>query len=185
MKQQVYYRQQSFDEMIDDEHLIEFENLLFNELLYNIKKVPFADIINKHLVYNTNFYGYIYSYSLHWLYTADRMDNNSGRIYSFRFPNPCNPDYYKSFITKYHPFFASIDQTRHRVKGWYKYTGKELPKMIGKYLNIVKITNKQNSHKTKILINNEYERLDIEFYFRSDSPERITITFEPGYPAVV
>ena len=64
------------------------------------------------------------------------------------------------------------------------YTGQELPKEIENYLNIAKVMNEQKPYKTKIFVNNIYERLDIEFHFQFGGIfERITITFEPGYPA--
>jgi hypothetical protein len=48
MGKHAYYRQQSVDDAMDadqqddDDHLTEFRNLIFNELLYNIKKMQFA-----------------------------------------------------------------------------------------------------------------------------------------------
>ncbi|CAF4459630.1 unnamed protein product [Rotaria sp. Silwood2] len=137
MGKQDYYRQQSYNDILyseyqndNDDHLIEFQILLFEELLCNIRKVPFADYINNCLL------------------------NDGAKFY-------------------------------HCIrKGWYQYIGKELPKTIENYLNVTTIMNEQISHQTKIFVNNEYERLDIEFYFRHDYPKRLTITFEPGYPAV-
>ncbi|CAF2726991.1 unnamed protein product [Rotaria sp. Silwood2] len=192
MGKQDYYRQQSYNDILyseyqndNDDHLIEFQILLFEELLCNIRKVPFADYINNCLLNDgAKFYHCIRSNSLDWLYTTDRKMINNDRIYSFRFANPCNPDYYGSFIVKKHPSFTPSKQYRHKLEGWYQYIGKELPKTIENYLNVTTIMNEQISHQTKIFVNNEYERLDIEFYFRHDYPKRLTITFEPGYPAV-
>jgi len=175
------------DQQDDDEHLIEFYNLLFKELLCNIKKVPFDYIINTDLTYDgAKDHPIIQSNSLDWLYTADRLNINNIIIYSFRFASPCHPDYYKSFITEYHPYFQLSKQTRHGLTGWYNYIGEELPKKIVSYLNIAKVINEQTSYKPKIFVNNKYERLDIEFYLRSgNSYQRLTITFEPGHPATL
>ena len=65
-------------------------------------------------------YGTIQSNSLNWLYTADRKKIKDKIIYSFRFASPCNPDYYKSFVTKHHPFFALSYQIRHDLEEWYE-----------------------------------------------------------------
>jgi hypothetical protein len=175
-----------FDQQDDDEHLIEFHNLLFNELLCNIKKVSFDDIINTRLTYDgAKIYLLIKSNSLDWLYTADRLNINNIIVYSFRFPSPCHPDYYKSFIAEYHPYFKLSKQNRHGLKGWCNYIGEELPKTIVSYLNIAKIIQEQTSYEPKIFVNNNYERLDIEFYLRSGNiRQRLTITFEPGCPAL-
>jgi hypothetical protein len=175
-----------FDQQDDDEHLIEFDNLLFKELLCNIKEVPFDYIINNQLINDgATFYDIIQSNSLDWLYTADRLYINNTRIYSFRFASPCHPDYYKSFTTEHHSHFELSKQNRHGLKGWYNYIGNELPKKIRSYLNIAKVIKEQNSYTPKIFVNNNYERLDIEFYLGSDdNHQRLTITFEPGYPAV-
>ncbi|CAF0859029.1 unnamed protein product [Rotaria sordida] len=192
MGKQDYYRQQSFNDVLDseqqndddDDYLKTFETLLFEELLWPIRKFNFTNIINNNLLYDdAKHYGLIESNSLKWLYTADRKMINNVRIYSFRFANSCNPDYYESFIITNHPFFAPTKQPRHGLEGWYKYTGKELPKTIENYLHVEKIMNEQVSHKTKIFVNNKYERLDIEFYFQHYYPKRLTITFESGYPA--
>lgn len=189
-----YYSQQSWDDALnayetdDDEHLVQFENLLFNELLCNVKEVPFDGIINTELIYDgAKVYHTIQTTinSLDWLYTADRLNTNGKTIYSFRFASPCHPDYYNSFITAYHPCFELSNQTRHGLKGWYKYIGTELPKMVENYLKIAKVMNEKKSYGPAIFVNNQNERLDIEFYLQSgNSSERITITFEPGYPAV-
>ncbi|CAF0760494.1 unnamed protein product [Rotaria sp. Silwood1] len=194
MRKKDYYKQQSCKYILDreeyndpdDEYLIEFKTLLFDELLYNIRKVPFAGHINNHLLNdNATFYDCIRSNSLYWLYTADRRMIHDERVYSFRFCNPCHPDYYESFIIDKHPLFVPSQQHRHGLEGWYKYIGKELPKTIENYLNVANIMNETVSHETKIFVNNKYERLDIEFYFRHVYRKRLTITFEPGYPAVV
>jgi hypothetical protein len=176
-----------FDQQYDDEYLIEFSNLVLNELLCNIKNVPFDDIINTRLTHDgAKIRLLIESNSLVWLYTADRLNINNIIVYSFRFASPCHPDYYKSFIAEYHPYFKLSKQKRHGLEGWYKYIGEELPKTIVRYLNIAKIIQEQTSCKPKIFVNNNYERLDIEFYLRSGNiRQRLTITFEPGYPALV
>ncbi len=167
------------DQDDDDEHLIAFHDLIFEELLCNIKRVPFDRIINSELIYEDSvFYGFVESNSLTWLYTADRLIINNRRIYSFRFASPCHPDYYKSFMPYYHSDFEQISQTRHGLKGWYKYIGNDLPKMIRKFLKIDKVTKAKTIYEPTIFVNNCYERLDIEFDFQSDyGNERVTITF--------
>ena len=186
-----YYQQISFDDAIDadqhddddDDHLTEFRNLIFDELLRNIKNVPYADIITYDLTMDDKkYYDTIESHSLSWLYTADRKNINDEIIYSFRFASPCHPDNYKSFDTRYHSYFKLSNKYRHRSEGWYEYIGQTLPEEIEIYLNIHEVLN-EKPDKTKIFVNNIDERLDIEFHFRfNDRYERITITFEPGYP---
>jgi hypothetical protein len=187
-KQQLSYddRFDLDDQDDDDEHLMEFQNLLIEELLCNVKDIPFDHIINTILTDDgVTFHGTIHSHNLNWLYTADRLNIYGKTIYSFRFASACHPDYYKSFITKYHPHFASTNQTRHSLEGWCYYIGQQLPREITNYLNIAKVMNAQKSSGPMIFVNNTYERLDIEFDLRSNhSFERITITFEPGYPVV-
>jgi hypothetical protein len=195
MGKQDYYQQKSYEEIIDfiqqgddDEHLVQFEHLIFDELLCYIKdKVLFAAIISNDLVHDgAKVFNNIDSNSLKWLRTADRKNIYGITVYSFRFGNPCHPDCYTSFITGYHSYFALSNQIRHDLQGWYKYTGLKLPKEIEKYLNIFTVMEKQYHYKTKIFVNNKHERLDIEFHFQCHgSYQRITITFEPGYPAVI
>lgn len=168
----------------ENENVIEFKCLILHELINTIKTVPFDLIINKKLSYdNEKFYGTMQSNALKWFYTADRLYINNITIYTFRFPNTCHPDYYKSFIVTYHQDFKATNQCRHRIDGWYYYTGRELLHIIRKYLNIAKIINQQNCYQPRIFINNKFERLDIEFYLETNNDnERITITFEPGAP---
>lgn len=117
---------------------------------------------------------------------SDGLNINGTRIYSFRFASPCHPDYYKSFVIEHHPYFKLSKQIRHDLEGWYCYVGVKLPKTIKDYLNIAKVMNEHNSYEPRIFVNNKYERLDIEFYLRvGNNNERVTITFESGYPATV
>jgi hypothetical protein len=60
MGKQDYYQQKSYEEIIDfiqqgddDEHLVQFKNLIINELLYDIKnQMLFAAIISNDLVHD-------------------------------------------------------------------------------------------------------------------------------------
>jgi hypothetical protein len=49
-------------------------------------------------------------------------------------------------------------------------------------LNIGRVAANHHPHQTKLFINQKHERLDRQFNFHSLN-ERITITFEPEYPA--
>ncbi len=120
--------------------------------------------------------------SLFWLYTANRKFIGSKTIYSFRFANACHPEFYRTFEAKSHHLFRATIQKRHGLDGWCRYIGKQLLNDIDKYLNIKRVVQKPHSHRTELFINQKEERVDIEFNFKSIN-ERITITFEPGYPA--
>ena len=188
MVKRQFFQQLSIDETIDamynydDEHYDQFYNLLFNELLSNIRNIPFDAIINKRLtgsdnpVYNTD-----EAHSLFWLYRADRKLIESKTIYSFRFANACHPEFYQTFETKSHHLFVPIQEPRHRYFSWYKCIGKYVLNELDRYLNIERVVSNSAKHKTKLFINQIQERLDIRFDFPSLN-ERIAITFEPGYP---
>jgi hypothetical protein len=185
VKQQIYNKWSIKDgqdaaDYYEDDHYEEFCNLLFYELLNHIKKIPFENFIQNHLQYNGSVYKTNKANSLFWLYTADRKLIETVTIYSFRFANACHPEFYRTFETKAHHLFESTIQQRHGLDGWYKYIGKDILNRVDRYLNIGKVN--QNHHRTKLFINQKEERLDIEFNFKSTN-ERITITFEPGYPA--
>jgi hypothetical protein len=173
------------DDQEDEEHLIEFKNSLFNGLLCITKKVAFDRIINTELIADGMLFNAVTEIdSVDWFYTADRLMINNRRIYSFRFPNPCHPDFYESFVPYYHTYFARTNQTRHGLSGWYKYIEDTLPEMIRNYLKIAKVMNAKKSYTPMIFVNDKYERLDIEFDLKSDDGyERVTITFERGSPA--
>lgn len=183
-----YYQQKSIEDAqnaendYDDEHYEHFHDLLFNELLVHIKHVPFDKIIDEDLLYKTEVYRTKEANSLVWLYRADRKFINSISIYSFRFANLCNPERYQTFNVSDHNLFLLVPQQRHGFNKWYKYTGEQLLNKLDKYLNINKVVRGSVPHKTKLFINQEQERMDIQFSFDSIA-ERIVITFESGYPA--
>ena len=190
-----FYRQRSINEALDayqeadndDEHLNDFYILILDELLYNVRKVPYDNIISTKLIHEgAAHYGFVRNNSLDWLYTANRLNISGKTVYSFRFANPCHPDHYESFITQYHPYFILSKEPRHGLNEWYKYIGKDLPKRIINALKIAKVRNEQQPYGPKIFVNNKYERLDIKLKLQSGGySELIVITFEPGYPATV
>ena len=188
VRKQGFLRQISIDETLDamdnydDEHYEQFCNLLFNELLSNIRQVPFDTIIDNHLIqFNNPVYKTKEAHSLYWLYRADRTIIDSITVYSFRFADACHPDFYQTFETKAHHLFIPINKRRHRYFGWYKCIGKGLLNDLDEYLNIKKVVNNTEKHKTKLFIHQAQERIDIRFDFPAIN-ERIAITFEPGYP---
>lgn len=184
-------RQISVDEKLDmtddceDEHYNAFYNLVINELLSNIRCVPFDTIMNTELIQSDKLvYKIMEAYSLDWLYRADRNIFDSKTVYTFRFPNVCDPDFYRTFQSKAHPLFVLIDGRRHRYFGWYKYIGKDLLGEIDKSLSITRVVKSTEQHRTKLFIHQDQERIDIQFDFPAIK-ERIVITFEPGYPEKV
>ncbi|CAF0942804.1 unnamed protein product [Rotaria sordida] len=187
MPKQEFYRQLSIEEATDaimdyeDDHYQEFYDLLFNQLLINIKNIPFERIIQNNLQYGDAVRNNKEAHSLIWLYTADRKFINSIKVYSFRFANDCHPEFYRTFETKSHRLFSLVEHPRHKYNGWYKYMGRELLNYLDKYLNIERVVQNQIPHKTKLFIHQKQERIDIQFNFYSID-ERISITFEPGYP---
>jgi hypothetical protein len=189
MVKKQYYRHSYSQEVedvsssYDDDHYQEFYDLLFNELLVHIKKIPFDNIIQNHLQYNNSIYRTEEANSLTWFYTADRKLIKSRTIYSFRFANVCHPELYNTFETKAHRLFLLITRPRHRYVEWYKYMGHELLNHLDNYLNIGRVVQNQIPHKTELFINQNEERLDIQFSFDSIN-ERIAITFEPGPPYI-
>ncbi|CAF1189129.1 unnamed protein product [Rotaria sp. Silwood1] len=189
MPKQQFFKQLSIEEAQDavmdyeDDHYQEFYDLLFNQLLINIKHIPFERMIQNNLRYGIPVRNNKEAHSLVWLYTADRTFIDSLTIYSFRFANDCNPEFYRTFETKSHHLFSPVKSIRHKYYGWYKYIGRELLDYVDKYLNIQKVVQTEIPHKTKLFIHQEQERIDIQFNFYSIS-ERIAITFEPGYPEV-
>jgi hypothetical protein len=188
MGKQNFYRQLSLEEAQDAEqnyediHYEEFYNLLFDQLLNHIKTIPFDNIIENHLQYVNAVYKTEEADSLVWLYTADRKFIGEKTIYSFRFANACHPEFYRTFETKGHHLFKKITVPRHEYNGWYKYVGQYLLAEIGHYLNIRKVVQSQIPNKTKLFINQNEERIDIQFNYSIN--ERISISFEPGYPAI-
>ncbi len=109
---------------------------------------------------------------------------DSKTVNSFRFVNVCHPDLYQSFEIKAHRLFIPIHGQRHRFIGWYKCIGQNVLDYLDQYLNIRRVVDNSHSHVTKLFINQEEERVDIQFKFPSLN-ERIAITFEPGYPTEV
>jgi hypothetical protein len=185
-----FYRKLSIDEARDamenyeDIHYEEFQNLLFNELLRNIRKTPFDNIIQNYLLTPDNcVYKTKEVHSLFWLYGADRkiIEPKSTTVYSFRFANACHPESYQTFEIIAHHLFIKVAGIRHKYYEWYKYVGKDLLDPIDKCLNIQRVLDSHYPHVTKLFINKKEERLDIQFNFYTLN-ERIAITFEPGYP---
>jgi hypothetical protein len=125
--------------------------LIFDELLFYIKRIPFDHIIENNLQNNNNaVYQITEANSLNCLFTADRKLINSTTIDSFRFANECHPEFYRTFEIKTHYLFRSISQQRHAKSGWYQYIGKQLLNRIDDYLNI------QKSFKIRIFIKQNY-----------------------------
>jgi hypothetical protein len=187
MSKRQYFQQISIDDEIDadnyyeDDHMEQFDRLLFDELLLYIKKVKFDYIIQNNLQHNDALYNINESHSLNWLFTADRKLIYSKTAYSFRFANVCHPELYQTFEIKAHHLFRSIKEQRHGTDGWYRYIGRELLDRIDNYLKIQRVIQNPNFHRTELFINQDEERLDIEFNFPTIK-ERIAITFEPGPP---
>ncbi|CAF0997201.1 unnamed protein product [Rotaria sordida] len=165
----------------EDEHYRESYDLLFNQLLINIKQIPFERIIQNDLQYGNTVHYNKEAHSLVWLYTADRKVIDKLMVYSFRFGNDCNPEFYRNFETKFHHLFLPVPGIRHKYDGWYECIGRELLDYVDEYLNIERIVQNRIPHKTRLFIHQEQERIDIQFNF-SSIHARITITFEPGYP---
>ena len=163
---------------IDDDHYVQFHNLVFNELLINIRMVPFDRIINNNLMEDDSYVYRIHkAHCLFWLYTAERNMINSITIYSFRFANACNPELYKTFETTAHHLFMPSHKQRHQCFGWYKYIGSNLFAQLDKYLNIKRIIAKHATYERRLFINQAEERLDIQFDCFARN-ERIVITFD-------
>ena len=121
----------------ENDHYNEFYDLLFDQLLIHIQKIQFNYIIENYLIGSTNnIYKTKEAHSLFWLYRVDRKIINSTTIYSFRFPNACNPEFYRIFETKAHNRFSEVNLPRHHYEGWYRYCGKYLLNTIDRYLNI-------------------------------------------------
>ena len=181
-----YFRQQfSVEDMTneyEDEHYQAFEELVFDGLLCHIRKIPFEQIIQNTFTGMAVDYQTLRANALVWLYTLNQKFINERVIYSFRFANASHPELYQAFATRAHPLFTPINQQRHRRVGWCQYSGRNLLSMIDRYLNISRVAQDTHSPTTKLFIHQANERLDIEFDFPS-LRERITITFEPGYPA--
>lgn len=167
----------------DDEHYQAFTYLVFEGLLSHIRNIPFEQIIQDTLQGVSIDYQILRANSLSWLYTMNRKVINERVIYSFRFCNASHPDLYQECATRTHPLFKTIDQQRHGRPGWCQYMGQGLLSEIDQYLNIQRVVQSAHPHTTKLFIHQRDERLDIEFNLSSPR-ERITITFEPGYPAV-
>ncbi|CAF1459093.1 unnamed protein product [Rotaria sp. Silwood1] len=116
-------------------------------------------------------------HSVLWHYTADMKLINRWTTYSFRFPNMCDSDLYKTFNISANLFQKST-KPRHRSNNWYVYIGKQLPKYIGRYLSIETIVQVEYPPIIRLFVNQDEQRMDIYFYFKSIST-KITITFEP------
>ena len=186
MSKKRFLRQLSIEDATtdyEDEHYQAFRCLVFEGLLRHIRSIPFEQIIQDILQYIPVDYQILPANSLDWLYTVNRKVINERVIYSFRFCNASHPHLYQECATRTHPLFKTIDQQRHGRAGWCQYMGQDLLSEIDRYLNIQQVVQSGHSHTTKLFIHQSAERLDIEFNF-SSSRERITITFEPGYPAV-
>ncbi|CAF3876661.1 unnamed protein product [Rotaria sp. Silwood1] len=187
MPKRQFYQQLSIEEAqyaeteYEDDHYEQFYYFLFKQLLSNIKEIPFDRIIQDRLQYGDIVRNNKQANSLVWLYTADRKFINSKTIYSFRFANPCHPEFYRTFETKSHHLFSLVTYPRHRYSGWYEYVGRNLLDKVDKYLNIERVVHNQTPHITRLFIHQNEERLDIQFNFNSIQ-ERIVTTFEPGYP---
>jgi hypothetical protein len=106
---------------------------------------------------------------------------NGCTVYSFRFPNSGNPELYRSFNTSAHQMFQPIDQNRHGLSGWYRFTGSRVPDDVDRCLQSQRVLQNAGEHTTSIFINQVEGRLDIEFNLQS-THERITIIFESGTP---
>jgi hypothetical protein len=124
MTKRGFYQQYSIDKALDavdnyeDNHYEEFQYLLFDEFLFNIRGIPFNRIIENNLLTQDNpVYKTTRTHSFFWLYQADRKMIDSKTVYSFRFVNACHPDLYQSFEIKAHPFFLPIQGQRHRFLG--------------------------------------------------------------------
>jgi hypothetical protein len=69
MSKKQYFQQIS----IDDDHMEEFDRLIFDELLFYVKRIPFDHIIENNLQNNNNaVYQITEANSLNCLFTADR-----------------------------------------------------------------------------------------------------------------
>ncbi|CAF3208396.1 unnamed protein product [Rotaria sp. Silwood2] len=190
MPKKQFLKQLSIEEAQDavmdyeDDHYHEFYDLLFHQLLINIKQIPFERIIQNNLQYGIPVRNNKEAHSLVWLYTADRKFIDSLTVYSFRFANDCNPAFYRTFETKSHHLFSLVQRIRHKYYGWYEYIGQELLDYVDKYLNIERVVQNQIPHKTKLFIHQEQSWIDIQFNFYLIG-KRIAINFEPGYPEFI
>ncbi|CAF3363291.1 unnamed protein product [Rotaria socialis] len=182
-----YHQQRSYEDARDaamnyeDVYYKELCDLLFDEFLSNITNIPFDRTIENESLSNTALHNTNEAYCINWFYTIDRKLIETKTVYSFRFPNLWNPELYTMFEIKTNPRFSPIPYKRHKCDGWYKYRGDDLLKKLDKYLNISRVVRNTTPHNTKLFINPEKERLDIEFNFPAIN-ERISITFEPGTP---
>ncbi|CAF1362266.1 unnamed protein product [Rotaria magnacalcarata] len=184
-----YYQQKSYEDALDaarnyeDIYYDEFYDLLFDKFLRNIKNIPFDRTIENESLYNTALHNNTEADCISWFYTIDRKLIETKTVYSFRFPNLWNPALYTMFEIKTNPRFSPVPYQRHRCDGWYEYRGDKLLKELDKYLNISRVVRNTTPHNTKLFINPEKERLDIEFNFPAIN-ERISITFERGTPII-
>jgi hypothetical protein len=183
MSKRQYYLRKYIEDAIDtvmnyqDKNYEKFYRLLVDELLFYIRRVPFRRIITNHLLQFNDFYpGRMRTHSILWHYTADLKIIKGWKTYSFRFPNLCHFDLYKTFnITS--SLFRKSTKHRHHSRDWYVYIGKQLPKYIGDYLSIQTIVQVDDLPITLLFVNQCEERIDIYFYFKSINT-KITITFE-------
>ena len=159
-----------------DKNYEKFCRLLIDELLFYIRRVPFRWIITDRLLSNNFHRGQMRTHSILWQYKADLKIIKGWKTYSFRFPNVCHFDLYKSFnITN--SLFQKSTKRRHRSSDWYVYIGKQLKKYIGDYLSIQTIVQVNDVPITLLFVNQYEERIDIYFYFKSINT-KIAITFE-------
>ncbi|UJR29656.1 hypothetical protein I4U23_017204 [Adineta vaga] len=120
--------------------------------------------------------------SIRWRYTDDFKVINQWKTYSFRFPNLCDVNLYDSFNVYGKNLFQKTFKTHHRSREWYRYSGENLLKYIGEYLDIQKIVHFNNdSPITMLFVQQKQRRIDIYFYFKSINT-KIAIMFESGDP---
>jgi len=183
MSKRQYYLCKYIEDAIDtvmnyqDKNYEKFYRLLVDELLFYIRNVPFRWIITNHLLQFNDFYpGRMRTHSIFWDYKADLKMIKGWKTYSFRFPNVCHFDLYKTFNVT-NSLFKKSTKRRHHSSDWYVYIGKQLPKYIGDYLSIQTIVQADDLPITMLFVNQYEERIDIYFYFKSINT-KITITFE-------
>jgi hypothetical protein len=183
MSKQQYYLRKDIEDARDtvmnyqDKNYEKFCRLLVDELLFYIRKVRFRWIITNHLQLKDFYRGQMRTHSIPWYYKADLKMIKRWKTYSFRFPNVCHSDLYKTFnITS--SLFQKSTKPRHHSSDWYVYIGKQLPKYIEDYLSIQTIVQMNYPPITLLFVNQYEERIDIYFYFKTINT-KITITFEP------
>ena len=182
MSKRKYHLNKSIEDVRDivmnyeDKNYEKICRFLIDELLFHTRQVPFRWIITDYLQINDFYRGQMTANSISWCYTADVKTIKGWETYSFRFPNVCNSDLYKTFNITDSLFQKS--KHRHHSSDWYVYVGKNLPKDIGDYLSIQKIVQVNDLPITRLFVNQYGERIDIYFYFKCINT-KITITFEP------